>query len=91
MTCPYFGLNLRKKLQNRLVLIKRNFDTSTVLIFCDPIYKPTIQKNCAKKIERFLKLYKIQYEIVIYKEATAYCISQEDAEMLNMLLILQGI
>lgn len=91
MTCPYFGLNLRKKIQSDSVLIKRNFDTSTVLIFCDPIYKPTIQKSCAKKIERFLKLYKIQYEIVIYKKVTAYCISQEDAEMLNMLLILQEI
>lgn len=32
MTCPYFGLNLRKKLQSDLVLIKRNFDASTVLI-----------------------------------------------------------
>lgn len=32
MACPYFGLNLRKKLQSDLVLIKRNFDASTVLI-----------------------------------------------------------
>lgn len=33
MACPYFGLNLRKKkLQSDSVLIKRNFDASTVLI-----------------------------------------------------------
>lgn len=91
MVCIYFGLNLRKKIQSDSVLIKRNFDIGNVLIFCDPIYKKSTQKNCMKKIEKLLKLYKIQYEIVIYKETIAYCISQKDAEMLNILLILQGI